>query len=573
MQAIDAVRQGAPAATLESQFLDFKEEQGTNVGGKRRFIDPRDDAAATQIAGEVACFANTEHGGVIVVGVNDKGVGPAAFVGAYLNTDYLRERVYELTNPHYSLDLIEEVPADNGKTLQAGGKIYVINIAPSSFLTACKNQMQERIGKQCLPLTADRARETLDRRRNYDWSAEKSSTRVSDVDPDALRVAVRLYEREQARRIVDPVALMRRLRLTADEDGTNPTLLNAGALLFTASEPDNLQIDARWARVESVPAHAHLRESAPLLLAIERAHRWLVDEVFKPEPVVVGFQRQPARRVSEAALREVVVNAAMHRDYLHHHGRIVITVLGDPAHTIKVRSPGGFPPGVAPNRLLSTPSRPRNSRLAEALRTLGLADTEGIGIATLYREMLRHGHAEPEIGDQSGDVLCVLAGGSPDSATMALFDEIDAKADVGKDVTAAVAVACLLRMPVLHPDDLAATAQTTVGEAERVLDALVSAGVLDKITNHGRAFRFTRSTRERLQHRLAYRRRMPLDEHWEVVRAYLETEAVLSAEDAAKLLQVTRVQASRILSELRDMGRLGAVANVRGRGVRYRQSS
>ena len=52
----------------------------------------RNLAAADQLAHEVACFANTPGGGVLLVGIED---ATGSLLGAGLDTEWLRHRIYE----------------------------------------------------------------------------------------------------------------------------------------------------------------------------------------------------------------------------------------------------------------------------------------------------------------------------------------------------------------------------------------------------------------------------------------------------------------------------------------------
>src|ERR1035437_1211251 len=101
-------------------------------------------------------------------------------------------------------------------------------------------------------------------------------------------------------------------------------------------------------------------------------------EAFPAESRLVGTQRQAIRAIPEAAIRESLVNAIMHRDYRLDRAMIIAIATGVPANVYKVHSPGGFPPGVSAARLIATQSKPRNPALAEAMRVLGLAEKEGV---------------------------------------------------------------------------------------------------------------------------------------------------------------------------------------------------
>jgi hypothetical protein len=74
-----------------------------------------------------------------------------------------------------------------------------------------------------------------------------------------------------------------------------------------------------------------------------------------------------------------------------------------------------------------------------------------------------------------------------------------------------------------------------------------------------------------LHARIAYRQRTTSDEHWELVRAFLDVNEEIGRSDAAALLGVGAGRASTILSDLyNDRGAIEPVGAARGRGVRYR---
>jgi ATP-dependent DNA helicase RecG len=366
------------------------------------------------------------------------------------------------------------------------------------------------------------------------------------------------------------LAFVKQLGLTVDE-GDDPQLNNAGALLLCPFEPDQVLIDVVATRVEGQPSYARIERGAPLLIAFDSAMRLLLD-TFPAEYAIVGAQRREVRPIPQRAFREALINAIMHRDYRQLHGRVHVTIVGTPTMTLKVRSPGGFPPGVAADRLLTTPSRPRNPVLAQALHTLGQAEREGIGIDAMYLVMLRDGHRAPEIVEAAGDVQCMLRGGRADPDVRAFFDDLaSADADLGDDVRAHIAVTLLLRDTPLRPEALAAAAQCSRPEALDTLERLERVGTCERLLNGSQSFRLTKSARDRLRARVAYAQRGSLDEHWEVIRAHLDVSPDVGRSVAAALLGVKSVQAARVLSDLyHERGVIEPVGKPRGRGVRYR---
>ena len=78
--------------TTETQDVDFKEEAGRRNGPEIEPGGPRNPMAATKLADEVACMANTPGGGALIVGVEDK---TGHIIGTELDVDWLRQEIYQ----------------------------------------------------------------------------------------------------------------------------------------------------------------------------------------------------------------------------------------------------------------------------------------------------------------------------------------------------------------------------------------------------------------------------------------------------------------------------------------------
>lgn len=567
LQAIRAVLDGAVAEDAESEIVDFKEEAGSvDKQGQRRAIPPQHEPAAQALAADAACFANSNHGGVLVVGVDDKARGREAFVGSHLDLAWLRQRIHALTQPGLALDVLEEREV-------ADARIYLINVPPALEEIRCGGKLRARFGKACEELSGDRAREFLERRRNFDWSAEPSGLKLSQVTAEAIEAAKEHYRAEHGTAPDSDLEMARRLGVVID-DGDDPELNRGGALLLAPFEPSLEQIDLLFTVAEGAASRRRLTLPAPLLPALNEVIREL-DAAFPATPVVVGTQRRGVRPIPLEALREAIVNAIAHRDYRLSRSCITIIVSGDPPRALKVISPGGFPPGVMGERLLAARSHPRNPALANALRVLGLAEREGVGISTMFRLMLRDGHPSPELIEEGGEVVCRLTGGGVDTDIRAFFDALEARDNnLGQNVCAHIAITTLLSESPLRPERLADLAQSTRGEALDTLEALSTAGATERLLDRSTSFRLTQPAREALRDRLSYPVRRQIDEHADLVRAYLDVNETIGRQDAARLLDVSPTRASQILSQLyNEVGLIEPVDKPRGRGVRYRLAS
>jgi ATP-dependent DNA helicase RecG len=567
LDAIDAVMNGAVAADVESEIVDFKEERGTvDRSGTRISIQPRDESAAKSLAEEAACMAMSNTGGVLIVGVNDRAAGPGAFVGSYLDLDWLRGRIYALTLPNMALDVLEEHTS-------TGVRLYLINVAPALEEVRVDGKLRARFQTGCVELTGDRAREFLEQRRQYDWSQESSGMRLSDAFVGALAGAQDRYAEARGRRAGSDLELVRRMKVTLD-DSDNPVLTRAGALLLCEYEPMVERLDVRQLDSETALSTQRLLLNAPLVLAFDSAWE-LIDRAFAKSSIIVGATRRSVRAIPEEALREALVNALMHRDYRMPRAPVIALSIGDPAAVFKVTSPGGFPPGVTGDRLLATRPQARNPNLAEAMRALGYAEREGYGIPTMFRTLLRDGHPEPAISIDGSDVVCRLPGGQVDMDVRRFFDGLyEADRNLREDLRAHIAITELLTHTPLRAEDLAVRGQCSHAEALDKLQHLLRLGAVEQLVNRSQSYRLTATARDALRSRITYRRRTSLDSQADLVRAYLDANESIGRAEASVLLDIGEVPAGRVLSALYNRrGLIEPVGSPRGRGVRYRLPS
>ncbi len=98
---------------------------------------------------------------------------------------------------------------------------------------------------------------------------------------------------------------------------------------------------------------------------------------YKPFQIIEGFERVSRVKIPDAAYREAVANAVVHRDYLVG-SSIQIAMFDD---RIEIISPGGLPSGLSKeNYLNDLISMPRNPILAGVFYRLGIIELFGTGI-------------------------------------------------------------------------------------------------------------------------------------------------------------------------------------------------
>lgn len=552
--AIEAVAAGRSVNELEGQTLDFKEEAGRRRRGRYGPGSAQNNEAAKALAEEAACLANAD-GGVLVVGVDDKAVGASAFVGAELDAEWLRERVWENTTPSLAVDVLEHT--------HDGVRLLLVVVPQGYRLHRSSRRFKHRIGTQCLEMSPEDQRRAEEARYGYDWSAERSETTLADVSEAAVERA-RDYLRasgEDTRLALATRSTPELLRALAVVDGDG-WLTNAGRLLFVVG--DHVLVDYQRRKAPGASSTDCVEASAPLLNAYAEI-KARIDAVNEERQLQLPSGVRPRiRLIPDRAVREALVNALIHRDY-RSPDPVRVEFVGN---QLVVASPGGFPPGINADNIISERSHPRNRSLTAVFRSLRLAEQEGVGVDRMCRDMVGAGHAMPTFAEQSSRVRCVLTGGEPSEPVVSLMASLPHEAQ--DDVDLALILHTLMQQPTVGPDELTVLLQKLPQEATEALRRGQELGILQLAHDATRArprMRLTDTTRAQLRSVLPYLT-TSAEEAEEFVVRHLRTHAQIKPRDVADMLGVSEVQGSRILRELRERGILVIGSRQqRGRGV------
>lgn len=456
-RVIDDLRRGVPPTEAEIQNVDCKEEAGRRGhGGLLLPGESRNLAAADQLAAEVACLANTPGGGALIVGVEDR---TGALLGAAMDAEWLRHRIYERVE---IAPYVEERVAD-------GVRLLVLYVAEAREpVEDPGGKLRWRTGGHCVPV--DRAEWWLHRqdRAGTDPMAATTERTVDGVSPGALVVARRFLRAEAELADTGAVEgsdndLLRRLGILRP-DGR---LTQAGALVFCPAAQTHLALtvlDVEGGDVIATPPDLSGLSLLEQVAAVEER----LDTLNTAVTLRGGFAEHPVRRLPPGAVREAVLNAVVHRDWLQPDPVEITWVEAD--SSLQVVNPGGFVGGVSPSNAL-TQRYARYPALADLFRALKLVEKQGMGIDRMVREMVALGHRRPTLVEDPGPrVRSRLVGGQPVVPVMNLMLRI-APAVRRRDVRVALIVHTLLHEPFVVPSQLTDVLQRTEEEAAEALEA------------------------------------------------------------------------------------------------------
>ncbi len=341
-----------------------------------------------ELAKDCVAFANAQ-GGRLLIGIEDKAVLPPAEQRIKPELlDTLRKRIAELTINVVVLPSI--IQADNG-----GEYIDLLVQRSQSVASTSDGRYFIRVGDSCQPVLGDDVMRLADERPGRPWEAMDSRVPRGEADPSkfqAFVTAIRASDRVKASvKEKSPDELLTHYALAG-----GATLTHLGVLLLgTSVQRRNLG-------------------TAPLIQAIkydelrQKINKWLwddyslspielVDEVWRTVQdfresyeVAEGLYRRKVPAFDEKVVRELLVNALVHRPYTQR-GDIFLNLHPD---SLEVVNPGRLPLGVTPQNILHA-SRRRNDGLACVFHDLGLMEKEGSGFDMLYDRLLSSGRPAP----------------------------------------------------------------------------------------------------------------------------------------------------------------------------------
>lgn len=456
--ALQAIRAGAIPRDMETQRLEFKQEDGN----LKRTLEGLADA--------VICLANTE-GGLVVVGVADRpDASGNAIVGVSsdLTVDAVRRGIFERTRPSLSVPVLE--------TVEDGQRLLVVTVPQGVvFYANARGTATRRLGTECMPFPPEEQRQAAAARGQVDWSEALTGLEINSVSPDEVarfRRLLVLAGREDLARADDP-KLIRDLRLS----NAAGRLTRAGVLLLCREEDIERWVPTygyayQYRETPGSEASARTRGRRPILAAVDLLLEAVaVRSRVHPLNVAGGVQLQ-INDYPRDAVRELVVNGFVHRDY-EQDGSVEIE---HSPEWLSVTSPGGLVFGVTPENILTHPSTPRHRLLLETVTALQVAERTGQGIDRAYRELLRSGKTPPAIADDGMQVRVLVAGGIGNDAFARFVAEVPP--ELAQDVDVLLALSHLRDHRSIDAATLALPAQRSPTEAQSALDRLAAAGLV-----------------------------------------------------------------------------------------------
>jgi len=310
-----------------------------------------------EIGQAVSAFSNA-NGGSILIGVSDE--------GTIIGIDIGRNTLEELVN--YIKRNTDPAIFPSVKILDVEGKkIIVIEVKDSAEKPVFfKNHAYKRVSKTTQMVSSSEMRKLAKESGERVYWDERicEEAKVEDIDEEKIRWLLRRARYERRLEISPDISVreaLERLNLIK-----NNKLTSAAILLF-GKEPQKffLQTKLRCARYKGTTPITFIDlkiVEGNIIDQVEEAENFVLSHI-KKAAKIVGFERQEVWEYPINALREAIVNAICHRDYVYS-SAITIGVFDD---RVEITNPGMLPEPLTPEDLKKThKSIPRNPLVANA---------------------------------------------------------------------------------------------------------------------------------------------------------------------------------------------------------------
>jgi ATP-dependent DNA helicase RecG len=374
--------------SLEGQLLDQKSLRA--VTGKT--------ADWNEIAKDCIAFANAT-GGCLLLGLEEGQDAPPA--GQKIPEelpDTVRRKLSERT---VNVPVLPDVV-----TAPNGGQYIELRIPRANAVASTTDgRYFLRVADQSKPVTGDDVMRLASERSALPWETQ-TALHIPRVEAHPIKRNHVLEGLRASDRVKPSVKeksddeLLDHYQLAQGPDLTNLGVLCLGcrhhrAQISTAPVIQFIKYDEHGQKIQKLVWDDHGQSPMELIEAV-----WMEVPDFREHyELPDGLYRQNVPAFDEIVVRELLVNALVHRPYTQR-GDIFLNLHPD---RLEVVNPGPLPLGVTPQNVLHTTVR-RNEHLARLFHDLKLMEREGSGFDKIFEVLLTQGRPAPELREANDRV-------------------------------------------------------------------------------------------------------------------------------------------------------------------------
>jgi len=383
------------------------------------FKDARGGFPKAKVKKSLSAFGNTRDGGIIVFGVEEDGERKLKVVGIK-DAASLQEGMSQIT----SNEMSTVIRLDYLVMEMKGAQIMAV------FVPECKNHEKPyyikelgwpkgayiREGNTNRQMTDSEVRDHIRNAQGDDFDGscieeldflDLSENKIHDfLTKSAERAEREIESKEGYQRVLQNIGITKTLN-----GRTHPTF--AGYLIFANQQPQHtLRFERyviRCVRYKGSGVHSDIIDSidikGTLDEQIDGMQSFILRNIRKSSEIV-GTKRVNRYEYPEKAIREVIANAVIHRDYRITETYTQVNIFED---RIEVFNPGNLPLGVTIDNIRDSQVS-RNKIIAARLKDLDYLEEYGRGINIVFTEMSNWGLLPPLFKNSSNSFKVILPG-------------------------------------------------------------------------------------------------------------------------------------------------------------------
>ncbi len=238
---------------------------------------------------------------------------------------------------------------------------------------------------------------------DFDLSVVANATR-DDLDMDLLQEFARAKVGVSLDELPDLQQQLVNWNILREHDGKYAVTLTG--MLFFGKQPGEFLPQAnlwlkRFKGLDTTEWHPGKEIDTPIPQAIRDALEFI--NSYSVVESISGMLRVAQAEYPEPVVREAIVNAIAHRNYISRGERIRVFMFDD---RIEVRSPGPLPNSVTIEKMRYGIHKTRNPHIVHYLRAYGYWEGDGLGIPRMISQCRSNGIREPRF-EMVGDDLMV----------------------------------------------------------------------------------------------------------------------------------------------------------------------
>jgi ATP-dependent DNA helicase RecG len=367
----------------------------------------RDDIQNHDLAKELVAFTNLE-GGLVLLGVEDD--GSISGIARQRLEEWVMTTCRDKIRPGM-IPFYEQI-----KDVEPGKDVVVVRVSRGFDVHTLwhnnKNAYFIRVGTQSREPTPEELGRLFQQRGSFRAELRPvSGATLADLDMRRLSNYFAYVRRQDAPDTSDEAAWKTLLFNTEImvEDGItvsgillfgrtpNRFLPQAGidAVAFPGTEKDYAALERTALRGPITPL---LNDADEIVEAglVEQAIAFIQrNTTVSTQLEDVGARRDDYSAYPREAIREAIVNALVHRDYLLSSTDIELAIFSD---RLEITSPGRLPNGITPARMLTGCRAARNQLIKDVMRDYRYLEHSGMGVPRkIVKYMREHNGTEPQL--------------------------------------------------------------------------------------------------------------------------------------------------------------------------------